>query len=481
MKGKLMPYEAIIGLEVHAQLLTKSKIFCNCSTKFGAQPNSHVCPVCMGMPGILPVLNKKVVEFALKMALATHCRINFYSVFARKNYFYPDLPKGYQISQYEHPLAEDGWVEIEVNGQKKQIGILRIHMEEDAGKLMHDPHKPISYVDFNRTGVPLIEIVSKPDIRTPEEGVAYLKKLRSILRYLEICDGNMEEGSFRCDANISLRLVNAEKFGVRTELKNMNSFKHVQRALAYEIERQRSILEQGGNVIQETRLWDENRGITRSMRGKEEAHDYRYFPDPDLMPVIIDKKWIEEIEKTLPELPDVKKERFKQVYGLPEYDAEVLTSEKELAEYFERVVKWGSDAKLASNWLMSEVLRKLNQQKQEITACPITPKDLAELLQLIQKGTISGKIAKVVFEEMYSSGKPASQIVREKGLVQITDQAVLEKIAQKIIESYPKEVEQYKAGKEKLLGFFVGQMMKQTKGKANPQLVNKIFKKLLQK
>ena len=481
MKGKLMPYEAIIGLEVHAQLLTKSKIFCNCSTKFGAQPNSHVCPVCMGMPGILPVLNKKVVEFALKMALATHCRINFYSVFARKNYFYPDLPKGYQISQYEHPLAEDGWVEIEVNGQKKQIGILRIHMEEDAGKLMHDPHKPISYVDFNRTGVPLIEIVSKPDIRTPEEGVAYLKKLRSILRYLEICDGNMEEGSFRCDANISLRLVNAEKFGVRTELKNMNSFKHVQRALAYEIERQRSILEQGGSVVQETRLWDENRGITRSMRGKEEAHDYRYFPDPDLMPVIIDKKWIEEIEKTLPELPDVKKERFKQVYGLPEYDAEVLTSEKELAEYFERVVKWGSDAKLASNWLMSEVLRKLNQQKQEITACPITPKDLAELLQLIQKGTISGKIAKVVFEEMYSSGKPASQIVREKGLVQITDQAVLEKIAQKIIESYPKEVEQYKAGKEKLLGFFVGQMMKQTKGKANPQLVNKIFKKLLQK
>jgi len=481
MKGKLMPYEAIIGLEVHAQLLTKSKIFCNCSTKFGAQPNSHVCSVCMGMPGILPVLNKKVVEFALKMALATHCRINFYSVFARKNYFYPDLPKGYQISQYEHPLAEDGWVEIEVNGQKKQIGILRIHMEEDAGKLMHDPHKPISYVDFNRTGVPLIEIVSKPDIRTPEEGVAYLKKLRSILRYLEICDGNMEEGSFRCDANISLRLVNAEKFGVRTELKNMNSFKHVQRALAYEIERQRSILEQGGSVIQETRLWDENRGITRSMRGKEEAHDYRYFPDPDLMPVVIDKKWIEEIEKTLPELPDVKKERFKQVYGLPEYDAEVLTSEKELAEYFERVVKWGSDAKLASNWLMSEVLRKLNQQKQEITACPITPKDLAELLQLIQKGTISGKIAKVVFEEMYSSGKPASQIVREKGLVQITDQAVLEKIAQKIVESYPKEVEQYKAGKEKLLGFFVGQMMKQTKGKANPQLVNKIFKKLLQK
>jgi len=476
-----MSYEAVIGLEVHAQLLTESKIFCSCSTKFGALPNSHVCPVCMGMPGVLPVLNKKVVEFALKMALATHCRINTYSVFARKNYFYPDLPKGYQISQYEHPLAEEGWVEIEVNGYKKQIGIIRIHMEEDAGKLMHDPHKPISYVDFNRTGVPLIEIVSKPDIRTPEEGVAYLKKLRSILRYLEICDGNMEEGSFRCDANISLRLVNTEKFGVRTELKNMNSFKHVQRALTYEIERQRSILEQGGKVVQETRLWDENKGITRSMRGKEEAHDYRYFPDPDLMPVVIDKDWIEEIRKTLPELPDVKKQRFKQVYGLPEYDAEVLTSEKDLAEYFERVVKWGSEAKLASNWVMSEVLRKLNEEKREIQECPVKPKDLAELLQLVQKGTISGKIAKTVFEEMYASGKPASQIVKEKGLIQITDQAVLQEIAQKIIESYPKEVEQYKAGKEKLLGFFVGQMMKQTKGKANPQLVNKIFKELLQK
>ncbi|MDL1965891.1 MAG: Asp-tRNA(Asn)/Glu-tRNA(Gln) amidotransferase subunit GatB [Candidatus Desulfofervidus auxilii] len=476
-----MPYEVVIGLEVHAQLLTESKIFCSCSTKFGALPNSHVCPVCMGMPGVLPVLNKKVVEFALKMALATHCRINSYSVFARKNYFYPDLPKGYQISQYEHPLAKDGWVEIEVTGQKKQIGIVRIHIEEDAGKLIHDLHKPISYVDFNRTGVPLIEIVSKPDIRTPEEGVAYLKKLRSILRYLGICDGNMEEGSFRCDANISLRPIESEKFGVRTELKNMNSFKHVQRALTYEIERQRSILEQGGSIVQETRLWDETKNITRSMRGKEEAHDYRYFPDPDLMPVVIDKNWIEKIEKTLPELPDVKKQRFVQEYRLPEYDAEVLTSEKELAEYFEQVVKYGSDAKLASNWMMSEVLRKLNQEKREITACPITPKDLAELLQLIQKGTISGKIAKIVFEEMYSSGKPASQIVREKSLIQITDQAVLEEIAQKIIESYPKEVEQYKAGKEKLLGFFVGQMMKQTKGKANPQLVNKIFKELLQK
>jgi len=476
-----MPYEVVIGLEVHAQLLTESKIFCSCSTKFGALPNSHVCPVCMGMPGVLPVLNKKVVEFALKMALATHCRINSYSVFARKNYFYPDLPKGYQISQYEHPLARDGRVEIEVTGQKKQIGIVRIHIEEDAGKLIHDLHKPISYVDFNRTGVPLIEIVSKPDIRTPEEGVAYLKKLRSILRYLGICDGNMEEGSFRCDANISLRPIESEKFGVRTELKNMNSFKHVQRALTYEIERQRSILEQGGSIVQETRLWDETKNITRSMRGKEEAHDYRYFPDPDLMPVVIDKNWIEKIEKTLPELPDVKKQRFVQEYRLPEYDAEVLTSEKELAEYFEQVVKYGSDAKLASNWMMSEVLRKLNQEKREITACPITPKDLAELLQLIQKGTISGKIAKIVFEEMYSSGKPASQIVREKSLIQITDQAVLEEIAQKIIESYPKEVEQYKAGKEKLLGFFVGQMMKQTKGKANPQLVNKIFKELLQK
>ncbi len=475
-----MIYEAIIGLEVHAQLLTESKIFCACSTEFGSPPNTHVCPICLGMPGVLPVLNKRVVEFALKMALATHCRINRYSVFARKNYFYPDLPKGYQISQYEHPLAEDGWVEIEVNGKKKRIGLIRIHMEEDAGKLIHDPIRPISYVDFNRTGVPLIEIVSKPDIRTPEEAVAYLKKLRNILRYLGICDGNMEEGSFRCDANVSVRPFGSESFGVKTELKNMNSFKHVQRALAYEIERQITILEQGGEIVQETRLWDETKGVTRSMRGKEEAHDYRYFPDPDLVPIIIEESWIKEIEKALPELPDAKKERFIKEYGLPPYDAEVLTSAKELADYFESVVKEDVNPKMASNWIMSELLGKLHQDKKDITQCPVSPKHMAELIQLIEKGTISGKIGKAVFEEMYNTGKSPQKIVEEKGLMQITDENILRKLAEEIIAANPKQVEMYRAGKEKILGFFIGEMMKKTKGRANPQLANKIFKELLQ-
>ena len=475
-----MKYEAIIGLEVHAQLLTESKIFCACSTEFGSPPNTHVCPICLGMPGVLPVLNKRVVEFALKMALATHCRINRYSVFARKNYFYPDLPKGYQISQYEHPLAEDGWVEIEVNGKKKRIGLIRIHMEEDAGKLIHDPIRPISYVDFNRTGVPLIEIVSKPDIRTPEEAVAYLKKLRNILRYLGICDGNMEEGSFRCDANVSVRPFGSESFGVKTELKNMNSFKHVQRALAYEIERQITILEQGGEIVQETRLWDETKGVTRSMRGKEEAHDYRYFPDPDLVPIIIEESWIKEIEKALPELPDAKKERFIKEYGLPPYDAEVLTSAKELADYFESVVKEDVNPKMASNWIMSELLGKLHQDKKDITQCPVSPKHMAELIQLIEKGTISGKIGKAVFEEMYNTGKSPQKIVEEKGLMQITDENILRKLAEEIIAANPKQVEMYRAGKEKILGFFIGEMMKKTKGRANPQLANKIFKELLQ-
>ena len=474
-----MKYEAVIGLEVHAQLLTDSKIFCSCSTKFGAPPNTHVCPICMGMPGVLPVLNKKVLEYALKMALATHCKIAPYSVFARKNYFYPDLPKGYQISQYELPLAEDGYIEIEVDGKKKRIGITRIHMEEDAGKLIHDPYRPLSYVDFNRTGVPLIEIVSKPDIRTPEEAVAYLKMLRSILRYLEICDGNMEEGSLRCDANISLRPLGSSEFGVKTELKNMNSFRHVERALSYEIERQKSILESGGRIVQETRLWDETKGITRSMRGKEEAHDYRYFPDPDLVPIVINKDWIEEIKRGLPELPSEKKRRFISQYNLPPYDAEVLTSSKSLSEYFEETLKEYNRPKVVSNWIMSELLRQLNKDKKEVTECLIRPKDLAGLLKMIEEGTISGKIAKSVFEEMYMTGKTAKEIVKEKGLVQITDETALRGMAKGILDRYPNQVKEYKGGKKKLLGFFIGQIMKETKGKANPQLVNKIFKELL--
>ncbi len=475
-----MEYETIIGLEVHAQLLTNSKIFCSCSTKFGASPNTHVCPVCMGMPGALPVLNKKVLEYALKMALATHCRIAPYSIFARKNYFYPDLPKGYQISQYELPLAEDGHVEIEVNGEKREIGITRIHIEEDAGKLIHDPYRPLSYVDFNRTGVPLIEIVSKPDMRTPEEAVAYLKQLRAILRYLEICDGNMEEGSLRCDANISLRPTGSNKFGVRTELKNMNSFKHVQKALSYEIERQTSILESGGKIAQETRLWDEGKGITRSMRGKEEAHDYRYFPDPDLVPAVVDKYWIEEIGQGLPELPEAKKRRFISQYNLPSYDAEILTSSKALSQYFEESLNTYNRPKVISNWIMSELLRELNKDKKEITECLIRPEELAELLKMIDDGKISGKIAKSVFEEMYRSGKSAKEIVKEKGLIQITDEANLMEIAKKILDDNLGQVKDYKAGKKKLLSFFIGQMMKETKGRANPQLVNKIFKELLE-
>jgi len=474
-----MEYEAIIGLEVHAQLLTDSKIFCSCSTKFGAPPNTHVCPVCMGMPGVLPVLNKKVLEYALKMALATHCRIAPHSVFARKNYFYPDLPKGYQISQYELPLAEDGYIEIEVNGEKKKISIARIHIEEDAGKLIHDPYRPLSYVDFNRTGVPLIEIVSKPDMRTPEETVAYLKILRTTLLYLEICDGNMEEGSLRCDANISLRPAGSNEFGVKTELKNMNSFKHVERALSYEIERQTSILESGGKIVQETRLWDEGKGITRSMRGKEEAHDYRYFPDPDLVPTVIDKYWVEEIRRGLPELPEAKKIRFISQYNLPSYDAEVLTSSKPLAQYFEGTLKTYNRPKIVSNWIMSELLRELNRNKKEVTECLIRSKNLAELLKMVDDGTISGKIAKSVFEEMYKTGKSAKEIVEEKGLIQITDEAALMEIARQILDTHPSQVKDYKAGKKKLLGFFIGQMMKETKGKANPQLVNKIFKELL--
>lgn len=476
-----MEYETIIGLEVHAQLLTDSKIFCSCSTKFGAPPNIHVCPVCMGMPGVLPVLNKRVLEYALKMALATHCRIAPYSVFARKNYFYPDLPKGYQISQYELPLAEDGYIEIEVNGERRKIGITRIHIEEDAGKLIHDPFRPLSYVDFNRTGVPLIEIVSKPHMHTPEEAVAYLKTLRTTLLYLEICDGNMEEGSLRCDANISLRPVESNEFGVRTELKNMNSFRHVERALSYEIQRQTSILESGGKIAQETRLWDEAKGITRSMRGKEEAHDYRYFPDPDLVPIVIDKYWIEKIRQSLPELPEEKKRRFMSQYKLPSYDAEILTSSKPLAEYFEETLKAYHRPKMVSNWIMSELLKELNRDKKEVTECLIRPENLAELLKMIDDGVISGKIAKSVFEKMYKTGKSAKEIVEEEGLIQITDESALTEIAKKILDTHPGQVKDYKAGKKKVLGFFIGQMMKETKGKANPQLVNKIFKKLLNK
>jgi aspartyl-tRNA(Asn)/glutamyl-tRNA(Gln) amidotransferase subunit B len=474
-----MEFEAVIGLEVHAQLLTKSKIFCGCPTTFGAPPNTQTCPVCLGMPGVLPVLNKKVVEFALKMALATNCTVAPESVFARKNYFYPDLPKGYQISQYELPLAEHGYLDIAVNSRKKRIGITRIHLEEDAGKLIHSDTRPVSYVDLNRTGVPLIEIVSEPDLREPEEAVEYLKGLRNILLYLEICDGNMEEGSLRCDANISLRPVGATEFGTKTELKNINSFRFVRQALEYEIRRQRALLSEGREIVQETRLWDAAKGQTFSMRGKEEAHDYRYFPDPDLVPVKVEATWLKKIRRSLPELPAARTARFVSDYGLPEYDAEVLTSDKDLADYFEACLKEFPRPKQVGNWIMVEVMRELKKEEAGIEALRVTPQGLGRLLTLVDKGDISGKIAKTVFDEMVATGKDPETVIQERGLVQISDAGALEAQARQIIAAHPKEAADFKAGRTKVLGFFVGQLMKKTKGQANPQLANDVFKKLL--
>jgi aspartyl-tRNA(Asn)/glutamyl-tRNA(Gln) amidotransferase subunit B len=470
-------YEAVIGLEIHAELLTASKIFCGCATTFGAPPNTQVCEVCLGMPGSLPVLNRKALEFALKMALATNCRINPESVFARKNYFYPDLPKGYQISQYELPLAEHGHLNINVNGASRRIGITRIHLEEDAGKLIHSESRPVSFVDFNRTGVPLIEIVSEPDMRTPEEAVEYFKGLRNILLYLEICDGNMEEGSLRCDANVSLRPVGQEEFGTKIELKNMNSFRFVKAALEYEIKRQRALLTAGREIVQETRLWDTAKNQTVSMRGKEEAHDYRYFPDPDLVPVRIAAEWIERLTKELPELPAAKLARFQSQYGLPEYDVEVLTSDKALADYFEATVKEFPRPKQVSNWIMGEFLRELKENSSLMSTIP--PAVSGKLLKLVEKGAISATVSKGVFVEMIKTGKDPEAIVKEKGLTQISDTGALEALAQEIIEAHPQEVANYKAGKIKVMGFFVGQLMKRTKGQANPQLANEIFQRLL--
>ncbi len=474
-----MEYEPVIGLEVHAQLLTKSKIFCGCSAEFGAAPNSHTCPVCLGMPGVLPVLNKRVVEYAMKMALATHCRINEMSNFARKNYFYPDLPKGYQISQYALPLAEGGYVDIETEAGKKRIGLTRIHMEEDAGKLVHDEHLPSSYVDLNRTGVPLIEIVGEPDIRSAEEAAAYLRRLHEMLVYLEICDGNMEEGSFRCDANVSLRPKGQETFGTRAELKNLNSFRNVQRSLEYEIKRQEYILESGGEVVQETRLWDDTQGVTLSMRSKEEAHDYRYFPDPDLVAIRVDEAWVREVEGTLPELPLEKRERFIREYEIPPYDAGVLTTSKALAEYYEDVVKVCRKPKLAANWVMGDLLRFINEDKGDIRNCPMSAASLGDMINLIKEGTISGKMAKDLILEMYQTGKPPRAIIEEKGLIQITDEDALAGTIDDVIRANPNQLAQYRSGKDKLFGYFVGQVMKMTQGKANPQLINELLKKKL--
>ncbi len=473
-----MDYEIVIGLEVHCQLLTETKIFCGCSTNFGNLPNQNTCPVCTGMPGALPVLNRKVVDFAIRAGLATDCSITRENVFARKNYFYPDLPKGYQISQFELPICVGGHLDIEVEDEKKRIGITRIHMEEDAGKLVHPEYEHgVSFVDYNRACVPLIEIVSEPDMRSSAEAVTYLKTLRDIVVYLEVCDGNMEEGSFRCDANISLRRWGAPEFGIRAELKNMNSFRNVQRAIDYEVERQSDILDGGGVVVQETRLWNVDRGISMSMRGKEEAHDYRYFPDPDLLPVVIDDFWIDEVRQNQPELPLAKRQRLVADYGILLTDAEVLTSDRNLADYFEAVVKIFPRPKAIANWIMVELLKFLNDDKIAITQCSITPQGLAELLKLIDKGTISGKIGKQVFAQMYSDAdNDPERIVTTKGLAQMSDAGELTGMIDEILAANVDKVKEYQAGKSKMFGFFVGQVMKKSKGQANPQMVNDLIK-----
>jgi aspartyl-tRNA(Asn)/glutamyl-tRNA(Gln) amidotransferase subunit B len=472
-------YEAVIGLEVHAQMLTDTKIFCGCSTQFGSAPNTQTCPICIGMPGVLPVLNKKALAFAIRTGLATHCTIASYSRFARKNYFYPDLPKGYQISQFEHPICEHGHIEVVVDGTIKKIGITRIHMEEDAGKNIHEGGGNYSFVDLNRTGVPLMEIVSEPDMRSAREAAEYMKKLRAILRYLGVCDGNMEQGSLRCDANVSVRPQGQPEYGTRAEIKNINSFKFVEKAIEYEIKRQIALLEDGGKIVQETRLWDANKGITESMRSKEEAHDYRYFPEPDLVPLTVEQAMIEEIRAKLPELPDARRERFVTAFGLPEHDADLLTSEQHLAGWFEAAVRSGGRPKAVSNWMMGELMRLLNDEALSIESCILKPEQLAGMLRLIDSGTISSKIAKTVFAEMYKTGKDAEMIVKEKGLLQISDESAIEKAVDEIIAKHPNEAERFKGGEEKLLGFFVGQVMKATKGKSNPQIVNDLLKKKL--
>ena len=472
-----MEFEAVIGLEVHAQLLTNTKIFCGCSTKFGNPANSNVCPVCLGHPGVLPVLNKKVVEYSVLIGLATNCTINERSTFARKNYFYPDLPKGYQISQFDLPICEHGYIVVKTEKEKK-IGITRIHMEEDAGKSIHDQGFD-TLVDVNRCGTPLIEIVSEPEISSGEEAYQYLSNLKQIVTYLGICDGNMEEGSMRCDANISIRPKGDTKLGTRTEVKNMNSFRNVQKAIDYEIDRQINLVEDGGKVIQQTLLWNADQNKATSMRGKEEAHDYRYFPDPDLMPIVVSKEWKDEIMLTMPELPVKRKERFINELSLPEYDAEVLTSQKDIADYFEEVLKETNNTKIASNWVMGDVLKIINEQKLEFSKFPVSPSNLGKLINLIGTNKISSKIAKDVFPIMLENDQDPNIIVKEQNLLQITDTSAIESAIDNVINNNPGQVEEFKSGKEKVIGFFVGQVMKETKGKANPQLVNEILREKL--
>ncbi|WP_123039353.1 Asp-tRNA(Asn)/Glu-tRNA(Gln) amidotransferase subunit GatB [Cohnella candidum] len=468
-------YETVVGLEVHVELHTKSKIFCGCSTSFGAPPNTHTCPICLGHPGVLPVLNRQAVEYAMKAAMAINCEIAEWCKFDRKNYFYPDSPKAYQISQYDQPIGQNGWIDIEVNGQTKRIGITRLHLEEDAGKLTHIEGGYGSLVDFNRVGTPLVEIVSEPDIRSPEEAKAYLEKLKAIMQYCDVSDVRMEQGSLRCDANISLRPYGQKEFGTKAELKNMNSFRGVQRGLEYEQLRQADVLDGGGKVVQETRRWDDSQGKTFSMRSKEEAHDYRYFPDPDLVRVHIDQEWMTRVRASIPELPDARKARYVEQFGLSSYDADVLTASMKLADFFEDSLRYTTDAKASANWIMGELLAYLNANDLEFEDVKITGQGLGEMIQLIEKGTISTKIAKTVFKGMIESGKSPQQIVEEQGLVQISDEGAILAIVDAVIAANPQSVEDFRNGKDKAIGFLVGQIMKETKGKANPGLVNKLL------
>ncbi len=476
-----MNYEPVIGLEVHVQLSTETKIFCSCSTRFGAPPNSQTCPVCLGLPGVLPVLNEEALKKGILAGMALNSEIARYSKFDRKNYFYPDLPKAYQISQYDKPICIGGYVEIEAEGDIRKIGITRLHLEEDAGKSIHseDPGQNVSYVDLNRTGVPLAEIVSEPDIRTGEEAYQYLQRIKSLMKYIDASDCNMEEGSLRCDVNISVRKKGTKKFGEKVEIKNLNSFKAVKASINYEIERQVRVLESGEKIYQETRLWDADRGETYSMRTKEDAHDYRYFPDPDLAPITLSEEYIEEIRKLLPELPHEKLERFKSGFKIPEYDAGVLTSVKQLADYYETVVEKGADPKKASNWIMSELMGKIDNPE-KIDEFPVKPEMLAELLLLVDNYTISGKIAKKVFNDMIETGLSPEKIVEEKGLKQVTDTGEIEGIIDKVLENNEKSVTDYQSGNKKAIGFLVGQVMKESGGKANPQMVNKILREKLE-
>ncbi len=474
-----MIYEIVIGVEVHAQLRTQSKMFCGCGTTFGKSANSQTCPVCLGLPGTLPVINRAAVEMAVRAGLALNCTIGANNRFARKNYFYPDLPKGYQISQYESPICEHGWIEIAVGEGKKRVHIRRAHLEEDAGKNVHETGTNGSRVDLNRAGTPLLEIVTEPDMRSADEVVAYLKGLRDILMYLEVCDGNMDEGSFRCEPNLSLRPLGRKEFGTKVELKNINSFKFVKDAIEYEIKRQTKVLNEGGKIQQETRLWNLDRGETAVMRSKEEAHDYRYFPDPDLVPLKLEKEWIEGFRYDLPELPAVRAGRFLSEYGLPEYDAGLLTASKGIADYFEACVKLFNQPKTVSNWVMGELTRELNNSGTDASVSPVTPERLAGLLAMVDKGTISLKVAREIFPELYSSGKTPEQIVQEKGLTQVSDEGALGKIIDEVLAKNPTQVAQFKEGKQQVLGFLVGQVMKVSGGKANPGKVNELLKQKL--